>query len=334
VKRPSEEASTLRVAPLVLILVLAACGPVADEPPGSGAAEVGPDHLAARVQARLDSLDAVTGLYARHLPSGREVAVRADRVMNTLSVIKLAAMARAFQMAEGGELDLEARRTVTPERMRGGSGLLRSFDPGLDPTVRDLLTQMIITSDNTATDMVLELVSLEEINGMLADEGYQETRFRMSTGEIFQVVTERLEAARAREGDAFDPDETLFRFEGDSTVWLGRSTPRETARLLTQILEGELASPAHSAEMVEILRGQLYASRLPRIVGVPRGDVSIAHKTGDWPPDAANDVGIVFYEGGPLVIALYVNQNRDDFRRVERTMGQVVADLVGAWDGG
>lgn len=310
------------------LLLLAACG--APPRPASDAEAGGSATLASSVQARLDSLDAVSALYARHLPTGREVAVRADRVMNTLSVIKLAAMVRAYRLAEAGELDLDARRPVEAEHMRGGSGLLRTFQPGLEPTLRDLVTQMIITSDNTATDLVLEAVGRDEVNRMLDSLGYAETRFRMSTGEIFAELDARLAAAREAEGEGFDADRVIFDFEGDSTVWLGRSTPRETALLLEQIHAGELASEEHSREMEDILRRQLYTSRLPRIV---RGDVAIGHKTGDWPPHAGNDVGLIYYQGGPLVVAVYVNQNRGDFRRVERTMGVIAEELVRAWDG-
>ena len=205
------------------------------------------------------------------------------------------------------------------------------FATGLRPTVRDLVTQMIITSDNSATDMVLEEIGgVDEVNRMLAAGGFRETRFRMTTGEIFAALEERLDAARAAEGDDFDRDRVVFDFEGDSTVWLGRSTPRETADLLVQILRGELASEEHSREMVDILRRQFYSSRLPRTI---RGDVLVAHKTGDWPPHAGDDVGLIFYEGGPIVVAIYVNQNRGDFLDVERTMGVIAEDLVRAWGG-
>ncbi|NIR42323.1 MAG: serine hydrolase, partial [Actinobacteria bacterium] len=74
-----------------------------------------PTELRARVAARLDALDAATGLYAKHLPTGRELAVRADRPMNTLSVIKIPVMVQAFRDAESGRLDLSERHPVAPE---------------------------------------------------------------------------------------------------------------------------------------------------------------------------------------------------------------------------
>ena len=95
--------------------------------------------------------------------------------------------------------------------------------------------------------------------------------------------------------------------------------------MLEEIEEGELASRESSDEMIGILRRQLYSSRLPQRL---RGRASIAHKTGDWPPYAGNDVGILYYEGGPTVVAVFTNQNRGDFFELEATLGRIAVDLV------
>jgi len=316
---------------VVLALVLASCGQPADQ--AASAATGDAADLGARVEALLDSLDAETGFYAQHLPSGREIAIRADRPMNTMSVIKIAALARAFQLAAGGQLDLDARRTIRADEVRGGSGLLRTFQPGLSPTYRDIITQMIITSDNTATDLVLAVIGLDDINHMLDSLGYEKTRFRLSVGDVFSALFRMRDSVQAQaKADSADVEQRLrelaFDFEGDSTKWLGVSTPRETARLLIQIHSGELTSPEYSEQMLGILRRQFYTSRLPRRVGL---EVQVAHKTGDWPPAGANDVGLIFYEGGPLVVAVYVNQNRGDFLRVEETIGLIAEHLIRGW---
>jgi len=293
------------------------------------------------VRARLDSLQARTGFYAKHLPSGREVAVRPDQPMNALSVIKLPSMVRAYREAEAGRLDLDVRHRVLPEEMRRGSGLLQSFAPGLEPTWRDLVTQMIVTSDNTATDILIHRLGRERVNRMLDSLGYRETRLRATTGELFRAVWVRADPANARMSDreVFERGfpsgpgsaERTFAFEGDSTQWLGRTTARETARLLEQIQRGELASREHSAEMIGILRRQLYSSRLPQ--RVQWQGVGVAHKTGDWPPYAGNDVGVLFFAGGPAVVSVFTNQNRGDFFELEATLGRIAEDVVRAWGG-
>ena len=61
-------------------------------------------------------------------------------------------------MADTSALDLTERFTLTAADVRGGSGIFRYHDAGLQPTIRDVLLQMIITSDNTATDLAIAQV--------------------------------------------------------------------------------------------------------------------------------------------------------------------------------
>ena len=295
--------------------------------------------LEARVEAGLATLDATSSLWARHIPTGREIAIRPDLPMNTLSVIKIPIMVRAFQDHAEGRLDLDARYTVDANDMRRGSGLIQTFAPGLNPTLRDLVTQMIITSDNTATDMVIDLVGMDRVNEMLAANGYEETRLKHTTHRLFLETWIRTDPAYGALGErevferGFPSDEgaaeRFFGIEGDSTIWLGRTTAREMGRLLEQILEGDLADRAASDEMVQIMNGQFYTTRLPRIVRFQ--GVQVAHKTGDWPPYAGNDVGILFYDGGPTIVSVFTNQSRGDFYELEETLGMIAQDIVEAW---
>ena len=326
------------VTPLLFLLL--SCAPADDPGEGdSNPATASADDLAAQVEARLATLDATSSLYARHLPTGREITVRPDLPMNTLSVIKIPVMVRAFLDHAEGRLDLDARHTVEASDMRRGSGLIQTFAPGLNPTLRGLVTQMIITSDNTATDMVIDLVGMDRVNELLAANGYEQTRLKHTTHRLFLETWIRTDPAYGAlsERDVFErgfpSDEgaaaRFFEIEGDSTVWLGRTTAREMARLLEQILEGELADQAASEEMVGILNGQFYTTRLPRMVRFQ--GVQVAHKTGDWPPYAGNDVGILFHEGGPTIISVFTNQSTGDFFELEETLGLIAQDIVEAW---
>lgn len=329
---------------LACALQLAACTPAGDTADGNGTAEAaaeaeGADGLAARVEARLASLDATSSLWAKHIPTGREIAIRADLPMNTLSVIKVPIMVRAFQDHADGRLDLDARHTVGADDMRRGSGLIQTFAPGLDPTLRGLVTQMIITSDNTATDMVIDLVGMDRVNEMLAANGYEQTRLKHTTHRLFLETWIRTDPANASltEREVFERGfpsdegaaERFFEIEGDSTIWLGRTTAGEMGRFLEQILQGELADRAASDEMVDIMAAQFYTTRLPRMVRFE--GVAVAHKTGDWPPYAGNDVGILLYDGGPTIVSVFTNQSRGSFFELEETLGTIAQDIVEAW---
>ena len=100
------------------------------------------------------------------------------------------------------------------------------------------------------------------------------------------------------------------------------------SRLLLQLLGGELASAVPTEEMLDILRGQFYDSRLPRFI---KEQATVAHKTGEIPPYVLNDTGIIFHEGGPTVVTVFVNQNQGTVLKVEETIGRIAEDLVRAW---
>ena len=287
----------------------------------------------------LDSLPAQTAFHAKHLASGREIAIRADAAMNTASVIKLPVMVLAYRDVEaGGPLILEARHVIGPNDLRRGSGLLQTFDIGLQPTWRDLITQMVITSDNTATDILIAKVGRDRVNRMLDSLGYKQTLLLNTTGRIFRAVWEAADTANAAmsDRDVFErgfPSDSLAMqrmtaFVTDPNKWLGRTTARETSRLLEQLERGQLAGRRVTEEMRGILRRQFYATRLPARL---RGRVAIGHKTGDWPPYLANDVGIMYAPSGPIVISAFAMDNRGSYDRVEAAIARVAELVFEAW---
>ncbi|HKU63048.1 MAG TPA: serine hydrolase [Gemmatimonadales bacterium] len=340
---------TTRLPALVLAAVaaLAGCKRGRDPAPSSGQPSAPPpgqadttarDSLQAKVQARLDSLPAQSSFYARDIRTGRTVAVRADQPMNTVSVIKLAVMVQAYRDADAGRLKLDERHLIRPEEMRQGSGVLRMFAPGLQPTYRDLITQMIATSDNTASDILIARVGRDRVNHLLDSLQYRETRLRMTLGELFRGVWVQLDSANVRMTDrqVFDrgfPDdsaapERFFRYVTDSTHWLGRTTAREIGLFLEQLELGRLASETATDEMRGALLNQVWDTRLPQRIGER---VPVGHKTGDWEPQIGNDVGIVFAPSGPIVMAAFTNANTGPMWQLNAALGRVAEDVLNAW---
>jgi beta-lactamase class A len=297
--------------------------------------------LEERIDQQLAGLDAEASIYARHLTSRQEIAIDADAVVNTLSTIKLPVMVLAFRDAEAGLLDLDERHTLAPGEFRRGSGLLQTFSPGLQPTYRDLVTQMIVTSDNTATDLLIGRLGRERVNQLLADRGYRATRLQTTTGDLFRRLLELADPAagalapeevyrRSFPRDA-DAPRRAFTFLDDADEWLGRTTAREMARLLEELVGGQLASPASSEAMQDILRRQFYSTRLPRLID---DRVAIGHKTGDWAPIAGHDVGILYSQSGPIVIALFISRNRGPFAAVEMAHSAIAEAILDHWGAG
>src|SRR5215468_1677457 len=255
------------------------------------------------IRHRLAALNAQVGFHALNVPTGRQVAVNADEPMNTASVIKIPIMILAYRDAEAGLLPLDERYEVTLDNYRRGSGLIQTFTPGLQPTIRDLVRQMIVTSDNIGTDIALGQVGLTRVNAMLTQLGYQQMRINKTTGDLsrrlFVLVDPKYSTFTDRElyelgGPPVSDDELqhlVERIARDPAEWLGQSTAREMSRLLLQLLKGELASAATTAAMLEVLRGQFYDSRLPRFI---KEQALVAHKAGEIPPYVLNDAGLIF----------------------------------------
>jgi hypothetical protein len=118
-------------------------------------------------------------------------------------------------------------------------------------------------------------------------------------------------------------------YSKDENYWLGVVTPTEIGRLLEGIEKGTLASKAASAEMTRIMRAQQSgARRIPHYLNVPVG-----HKTGDFPPIVANDVGMVYARSGTIIMSFFTMGNTGVYAETEDRMGQVARLIVEYFDG-
>jgi len=311
---------------------IAAAGIVAASLAGRPAWSQQPSRPSSGLQRLLDSelarFPAKAGVWVKNLKTGEEAAVHADDAFNSASVIKIPVMVLAFQMADKGELSLQQRVTINAADVRGGSGIFQYNDPGLQPTIRDVLLQMIITSDNTATDIAIGKVGgVERVNTWLSANGYGDAlKLHMTVGELFAKY-------RALPQGTNPNDKT----NNDRTYWLGAMTPRATGRLLESIQRCNdgtatapvLAAQKSCADMVRMMRAQQSgARRLPHFLNVP-----VAHKTGDFPPVLANDVGIVSARSGPIVISFFTNAIEGPYAEAEDRIGRVAQLIVEYFDG-
>ncbi|HEX3868383.1 MAG TPA: serine hydrolase, partial [Gemmatimonadaceae bacterium] len=141
------------------------------------------------LDAELARFPGRAGIWVKHLTTGEEAGVRADESFNSASVIKLSVLALAFQLVDKHTLSLAERITINAEDFRGGSGIFHYNDPGLQPTLRDVLLQMIITSDNTATDIAIAKVGgVAPVNAWLKENGYGDAlTLNMTTGQLFAL---------------------------------------------------------------------------------------------------------------------------------------------------
>ncbi len=276
--------------------------------------------LQALLDAEMPKIPAKAGIWVKHLTTGEEGSVSADDTFNSASVIKIPVAVQALEMVDAGTLTLSDRTTLRVEDVRGGSGVFRHHDPGLQPTLRDILLQMIITSDNTATDVMIGKVGgVNSVNAWIAQAGYSDgMKLVQTTGDLFKKY------------DALTPaDDRNAKTNSDHGYWLGELTPRATGRMLEAIERRTLPSQAGADELIRMMRAQLSgARRLPHFLT----GVQVAHKTGDFGPVLANDVGIVYAKSGPIVVSFFLNAITEPYGEAEDRMGRVTQRIVEYFD--
>ena len=259
------------------------------------------------------------GIWVKHLTTGESAGVRDSEMFNSASVIKIPVLVLAFQMADQGQINLDERITIRKEDIRGGSGIFRYHDAGLQPTFRDVLLQMVITSDNTATDLAIAKVGgVARVNAWLKESGYAgRQRLVQTTGDLFAKY-----AALGPE------DDRNAKTNGDRAYWLGEITPRGVGLMLEAIERRTIASKAACDDMIRMLRAQQAgARRLNHFLTVP-----VAHKTGDFPPVLANDVGIIYARSGPIVVSFLGNAITGNYGDAEDRIGRFAQQLVEYFD--
>jgi len=196
------------------------------------------------------------GVAAVNLRTGETIAVDADTRFPTASTIKTAVMLEAWHQAAEGRLPMDTRIALRTADKVGGSGVLRGLGEGLSLSVADLIHLMIVLSDNTATNMLIERLGTARINARLESYGLSETKLFRPT-------------FRDGQPDVL-PD--LERQYG-----LGMSTPREMAKLMAAIAERKAVNAPASEAMLATLRRQQDRAMIPR--NLP-GDTQIGNKTG------------------------------------------------------
>jgi len=261
------------------------------------------------LQAELDALalsaaDHVLGVAVTDILENRIVAAaNADRPFQLASMFKIPVLVTAFRHIEAGKLALDQRYTVRAGQKLVGSGILAYLDDGLAPTLHDLLTLMIIVSDNTATDMVLDLLGgPETVDQMLRDLGITDIHVRHRTRDLLWavfpadalVLTEAEFARYTREHNLQRVDHLVAPGAKTNT-----GTPAALNQLLALIERGTCASADSCAAMRTILKRQTFNHRLPR--SWP-DDVEFAHKTGTL-GDMRGDSGILYLPDRTLAIS-------------------------------
>jgi beta-lactamase class A len=266
--------------------------------------------LEASIQRTTRSVNATWGVYVKSIETGEEIALDADRQMETMSTIKIPLMVEVFEQIKAGRFTLTDKYTFALADSQPGTGTIQRLDPGAVMTVKDLITMMIIVSDNTATEVLYRMVGgIAAVNARMDTLALKQTRAMNIPSRWFPL----LRAAPTTE-----------RFYRDGTSPFGLSTPREMGRLLELMERGTLVDKPSSDLMLRILRGQLYRTRIPRYVT----GYTIPHKTGDFLPYVGDDVGVLEGPGTTIVLSIFTGNHFGSGEALENAIGLVAKDVA------
>jgi beta-lactamase class A len=236
------------------------------------------DHLRLAVAEEEQQLDGVLGVAILDLNSGQQLLVHPDEVFPQASSIKIAVLAELYHQAQQsahgvtGKATLKDRYVVRAADIVADSSILGGLTPGVSSlTNRDLATIMVAVSDNSATNVLIDRVGMDNVVHLTESLGLAHTQLRRKMMDLQA-------AAQGRENI---------------------STPREMMTLLEQIYRGKVIEPPLLDDFFNVLATHK-DSWIPRDLPA---DLKIANKPGEL-EGVRNDSGIVFVKNRPYVICV------------------------------
>jgi len=258
-------------------------------------------------------LDGVFGLALKDLKTGKTFLINEREVFPQASSIKIAILLEAFKQAEDGQLKLDEFIALEESRKVAGSGVLFYLGrPSLSLSIRDIAVLMVVLSDNTATNLLIDRVGIDAVNKRLDNLGLTKTRLRRKMMDLKAAA------------------------EGRENV----STPLEMMTLLEKVWKGDILKEPTRKDFLEILA---IPKESPLRSGVPEG-VGVSEKPGELEAVRC-DSGIVMLPGRPYILCVmttYLKRDADGnpaitkisrlayehFLRLERSseIGRIVSD--------
>jgi beta-lactamase class A len=236
-----------------------------------------------KIRAAIAGFPGTVGIFAKNLDSGTVYALNGDDAVRTASTIKLPILVATFAAVKQGKVAWTDLSTLHDSDKISGSGVLREFSDGVRLPLADLAHLMIVVSDNTATNLVLDRVTADYVNDQMDKFGLPHTR------SMRKVLGNGTDKGFSRAG----------KMSENERFGLGSSTPHEMVTLLEKIERGEAVSEDASKEILKILKRQQDHNGIARRAG----DLAVANKAGAL-DRLRSDVGIVYSPRGRIAMAI------------------------------
>jgi len=264
--------------------------------------------LETRLKPLFDSHKGKSAVAVKHLMTGESYRLRSDVPMPTASLVKFPVMIEAYRQAAEKKIDLDALVTLKKEDKVPGAGILTPhFSPGAQFPLRDAIHLMIVYSDNTATNLVLDRIGIETTAATMEKMGFPHTKIH---SKVFKRETSKFP-------------------ERSKEFGLGSTTADDMVALFEKLHKGDLVSKEASAAMTKSLLQCDDKIKFPRFL--PPG-TKIAFKTGSV--DAVRTcAGIIHTKSGPVAMCVLTAENEDK-RWVQDSAGDLLCAKAAkaVWD--
>jgi beta-lactamase class A len=251
------------------------------------------------LQAYLDSLNQnhKISLIVQNRQGEQILAQQMDSIVPSASVIKIPILLELFQQVQNKQIKLSEKYTLQNEDKAGGAGELQNAKAGKRLTIKQLANEMIRTSDNTATNILIHRLGMDKINQFLARHNCPKTSLQRKMMDFEAIKQGRQNYANVL----------------------------EINHLLLNLLNQKILNPRLSQKAIAILKKCEDKVTLPRYL--PKS-IKIAHKTGvlDY---VRGDAGIVF-SPTPLIISIFV-QKFKEVEQAEEIIAQLASRIVGQY---
>ena len=271
------------LASLLLLLSAGACAAA----PRAASAPAPSDTAALRrsLEAAMQGYGGVAGVSVRNLRTGEQLSIRGGETFPSASLVKVPVLVALLDQVRRGNVRLDERMGMIARDRVGGSGVLQYMESGLPLTLGDAAWLMIVLSDNTATNLLLDKLNIRTVWEKMDSLGLPHTKIHSKT---FLRAT------------SLAPDSSV-------KYGLGVAVPDEMVRLFALLHEGRAVSPALDSLALRMLRANQDGSKLVRWLP---GDVEVAHKSGDV-DRARNDCGIIYGPDAPVAVCVMTRENAE-----------------------
>ncbi len=224
-----------------------------------------------------DTSNGVIGVAVKNLETGETFLINENLVFPQGSAIKIPILIEVLKQASEGKFKLTDKIKIEKSHQVGGSGVLKEFGDGLSElSIYDLCVLMITVSDNTATNILIDLVGMENVNKTLEKLGFKNTKLQRKM---------------------IRPDASA---RGEENL----STPFEAMKFMEMLYKGEIINKEISNQALEILKKEKEGNLrkyLPANVQIANKPGGIEGVTCEW--------GIVLLPRHPYVVVVMSNYN-------------------------